>query len=368
MKKFYSLFAAFAASALCAAAGPDGYIAKVYEFMPAPGQFVHDIPEVGYVASAEEALAAASEQLVGSAGYGDGSGMVSLGGFGGYIVFGFGEPVENVAGEYDFKVFGNSFDGSNGSTAGNGASSEPGIVCVSVDANGNGLPDDEWYELAGSEYANPATRHKLTVTYTRPAQDAADIPWSASDGTSGVIPFLADAHPATSSYWPQWVDEREISFTGTCLPGNAKDESGNGTYWNFTPYAWGYADNLPDTEFVYDPELDNYVVAPNPKNPGFKIDWAVDADGRPVTLSKVDFIKVYTALNQQCGWLGESSTEVSGAQNLHAVSGLTAIESAAEGPVRFYDLQGRPLVQPEPGRVCVKVVGTKACKIVGATR
>ena len=30
-----------------------------------------------------------------------------------------------------------------------GGNSEPGIVLVSKDMNGNGLPDDEWYELAG---------------------------------------------------------------------------------------------------------------------------------------------------------------------------------------------------------------------------
>ena len=29
-----------------------------------------------------------------------------------------------------------------------GGSAEPGIVFVSKDVNGNGEPDDEWYELA----------------------------------------------------------------------------------------------------------------------------------------------------------------------------------------------------------------------------
>ena len=31
----------------------------------------------------------------------------------------------------------------------------------------------------------------------------------------------------------------------------------------------------------------------------------------------VDFIRVYTGVNQQCGWLGETSTELSRAEDLH---------------------------------------------------
>ena len=42
-----------------------------------------------------------------------------------------------------------------------GGSSEPGIVLVSKDTNGNGLADDEWYELAGSEYNSPATTKNI---------------------------------------------------------------------------------------------------------------------------------------------------------------------------------------------------------------
>ena len=50
-----------------------------------------------------------------------------------------------------------------------GESAEPGIVLVSKDTNGNGLEDDEWYELAGSEYNSPATTKNYTITYYRPS-------------------------------------------------------------------------------------------------------------------------------------------------------------------------------------------------------
>ena len=52
-------------------------------------------------------------------------------------------------------------------------------------------------------------------------------------------------------------------------------------------------------------------------NPGFKIDWAVDDRGRHVNLTHIDFIKVYNAVNQYCGWIGETSTEVAGGIDYH---------------------------------------------------
>ena len=50
----------------------------------------------------------------------------------------------------------------------------------------------------------------------------------------------------------------------------------------------------------------------------FNLDWAVDPVSRQsVQLSHADFFRVYTALNQVCGWLGETSSEVTGAEDLH---------------------------------------------------
>ena len=46
-------------------------------------------------------------------------------------------------------------------------------------------------------------------------------------------------------------------------------------------------------------------------------EWAVDADGNPVHLPCIDFVRVYTGVSQSCGWLGETSTELSRAEDLH---------------------------------------------------
>jgi hypothetical protein len=79
------------------------------------------------------------------------------------------------------------------------------------------------------------------------------------------------------------------------------DESGTGSYYVQYAYPWGYADNYPN----------------NDDRSNFNIEWAVDAEGNPVYLPAIHFVKVYTGVNQYCGWLGETSTEVMGAEDLH---------------------------------------------------
>ena len=92
-----------------------------------------------------------------------------------------------------------------------------------------------------------------------------------------------------------------MTFRGTKLPNTSIDMSGgNGNNWFQPFFGMGYVDNLP-----------------NGDEPGFMIDWAVDEDGNPVKLDHIDFIKVYSAQFDYCGWLGEVSTEVCGAEDLH---------------------------------------------------
>ena len=49
------------------------------------------------------------------------------------------------------------------------------------------------------------------------------------------------------------------------------------------------------------------------------IDWAVDANGNAVKLPGVDFVRIYTGVNQTNGILGENSTEVVRVVNTHSV-------------------------------------------------
>ena len=127
---------------------------KVFEYTPAPGQFINETKTGGFDGSQttpESAIAYATERM-------KEKNFVSLGGFGGYIVVGFDHSIDNT-GSYDFGIEGNSFSGS----------SEPGIVWVMQDKNGNGMPDETWYELAGSETGKSETIQNYAVTYYRPS-------------------------------------------------------------------------------------------------------------------------------------------------------------------------------------------------------
>ena len=317
------------------------YITKIYDFVPAPGQFINNTPYVEEPVSKDSILTLVAECICG---YEKSNGkvvvadaLISLGSFGGYVVFGFDHPVVNVVGEYDLQIFGNGFQAQGSSTA--GGSSEPGIVMVSRDVNGNGIPDDPWYELAGSEYYNPRTQHHFTITYYKPDEDKVPVPGTGSiidaeyiRWTCNSVDSLQEGYVSKNSfhrqsYWPQWVEGETLTFEGTKLPCNAANEgTGNTEYWVQRFYDWGYVDNRTDWSYGYtydDPA--GYETA----NKGFKLDWAVNDDGTPKELKKIDFVKVYCAVLQQCGWLGETSTEVCGAIDLHP----DAVAAAEPGDV-----------------------------------
>lgn len=251
---------------------------------------------------------------------GYGNTLVSLGAYGGYVTFAFDHTVMNVPGERDFQIFGNAFYGS-GNEEERAGSSEPGIVMVAFDRNQNGIPDDdEWYELAGSEYRRAETLKHYEIVYERPDpgkapvpdpdyeyySDTTYIPWSDNYGRTGYV--IKNIYH-DQSYWPRWIDRQELRFEGTCLPDNYYDASDNGTMFVQRAYDWGYADCHPNA-------LCNEEGYPLDS---FDIGWAVDRDGRPVVLPGADFIRVYTGVNQYCGWLGETSTEISRACDLHIV-------------------------------------------------
>lgn len=290
------------------------WITKVYEYCPAPGQFVNEMPQYEEGDTYADILQKCEESISGKNDV-----MISLGGYGGYVTFGFDHTVVNRPGKKDFRIWGNAFYELLNPDE-KGGSAEPGIVMVSYDVNMNGIPDDPWYELAGSEYHKPETIHNYTLTYRRPdpgkkpdpddsgyLTDVTYIPWTDSRGDSG---FMARNVFHTQDYWPRWTDSDTISFTGTLLAPNAVDTSGQGTYYVLYSYDWGYVDNHPN-DFA---DLNS-----------FDIDWAVDADGNQVSLPGVDFVRVYTGLNQQCGWLGETSTEICRGQDLHIPDPATII-------------------------------------------
>lgn len=281
------------------------YISNVFDFRPAVGQFINEIPEYATGNNAGDMVVKARQSLVGS-----NSTMVSLGGYGGYVVFGFDHTIPNLAGR-DFKILGNAFwaNQANQSRTGN---CEPGIILVAYDKNKNGKPDeDEWYEIAGSEYFKNTTIKNYSITYYKPDESKPAVPgtmpwqlntqyvqWQDNKGKSG---YKTKNSYHKQSYYPLWISEASYGFTGTKLADNYYDQNGAGNYWVGRSYDFGYADNAPN----------------NDDASNIDISWAVDKNGNYVKLPGIDFVKVYTGINQEAGWLGEVSTEVAGAYDLY---------------------------------------------------
>jgi len=261
-------------------------VTRIFEYSPAPGQFVNDMPKAIESDDAESMRKKAEEALI------DGS-MISLGGFGGYVVMGFDHTIVNREGA-DFVVLGNA--------ALNAA--EPGIIMVSYDANGNGDPDDKWFEIEGSQHSKEGTIKNYEIIYYKPEKEPTNpdepnyIRWTDNqDKTEG---YLSKNNHHQQPYFPIWQGE-SITFTGTLLESNMNDQSNDGSNWANPAYEFGYADNWPNTD----------------ERAQIDIDWAIDKDGNKVKLKGIDFVKVYTANRAEGGETGEVSTEVSGFTDLN---------------------------------------------------
>ncbi len=247
------------------------YLYKVYEYLPAMGQFVNVLPAYEEGDDAAAMCRKCEKALANNAG-----GMVTLGGWGGYITFGFDHPVENKEGR-DTQILGNAFYMTGSTEYG---SSEPGIVLVSVDANKNGQPDDTWYELKGSLYDDPKTDHAFSRTYTR-----------AGDTLQNEF--------HSQPYYPQWLTADAYTLKGAKITPQTVTISGQNVQ---RILEYGYVDNKPNKDV---------------EGTSFDISWAVDADGNAVTLSAIDFVRVYNASDEVLGATGELSTEITGAIDLH---------------------------------------------------
>lgn len=269
------------------------YISGVLEYRPAPGQFINEGPW---------GVPSSAGSLVGGV-----NGTLSLGAFGGYVVFRFEDPVENHPDNpfgVDFTIFGNPLPNW----------SEPGVVWVMPDENGNGEPDESWYELAGSDYWFSSSR-KARVEYEDPATvQAGDVPWEDDLGQRGFIRANSvhgqAYYPAADSF-PD-IPPGKYVLEGSLIEGLVDVE--HPPVIESLKRAFGYADNqargsgphtLPDNP--YTPEVENSG------GDAFDISWAVDAQGESVDLESILFVKVQTGILHEGSYLGEISTEITGA-------------------------------------------------------
>lgn len=309
------------AAALCCAAhthtAAQTQRVSVVEYHPAPGQLVNTLPYYEEGHTHDDMCRACEQQL-------DDGNLIHLGGWGGYVTVKFDHRIENRRGS-DFRIAGNAYYSDSDPAYGNatiGGSMEPGVVYVGV---GDRVEDCRWYQLAGSEYYT-GELHDFRMTYYRPEAESGEhemphstfdkyIRWECSwtdiDGARrDSTGWLCKNAWHSQSYWPLWDDAETMTFTGTRLPDNAVayDNGNGGFYWVLYRYAadaYGYADAATNDE--------DYST--------FDLDWAVDENGEPVSLQHCDFIRVASGVLQQCGWIGETSTEVGAFTDLHLLEG-----------------------------------------------
>jgi hypothetical protein len=252
------------------------------EFSPAPGQFVgkgntFSNPEIEDLPSlAEEDVRKLIEEYLNLTdkekeerfnNFDNDGTVFSLGGWGGYYILGFDHSVPNGEGK-DIEILGNFH------VAG---MTEAGVVWVSRDINGDGKPNEIWYQLKGSQ-ASPTKGYGMV--YFKP-KDAPSAFWLDTRGGSGKF-----------TYYPNGNDGYPYHITGSA-----------GTYVMFTG------------TLLEDSALNGYVDSGATT---FDLDDAVDAAGNKVDLEYIDFVKVQTGLNKEdTGGLGEYSTEAGIPKDLH---------------------------------------------------
>ncbi|KUJ62396.1 hypothetical protein AR687_08025 [Flavobacteriaceae bacterium CRH] len=244
------------------------YTAKaltLVDFLPAPAY------SIASYTTKEEALQKTQESL------NEGS-DVYLGTFGGYIVTAFDHTVVNAYGKRDFTV--------QMATGAATTKYSPVSIAVAYDANKNGIADEnEWYEIAGSEYHKATTVKNYEITYHKPdataspvtgtatwQYDTAYLPWTDNKNASGSITKTYTRR--RSNYYPAWVADT-YTLKGTKIAIPVKDVSdGAGTTYNVGTFDWGYGG-------IKDPSID--------------ISWAVDKEGKKVHLPGINFVKVYVS-------------------------------------------------------------------------
>lgn len=301
-----SLVVVFALLVLLTESTKAQYVADIIDYQPAPGQLINT--DLFGSPTAAQSIA------------GQPDGLVSLGAFGGFIVVRMDQTIANDPNNpfgVDFTIFGNPLPNW----------SEPGTVEVMKDENGNGIPDEEWFLLAGSDYYWNSTHKNYALTWFNSATPQnPDVLWVDQNQDSGYI--VANSTHSQNYYpdhliFPQ-IDPVQQQYSGQLIEG-ALDFSSDGIIRSYAR-GFGYADNqlrgnsnysMPDNP--YTPEIENSG------GDAMDISWARNSAGERVILDGIDFIRIKTAMNQNAGYLGEISTEIAGIADVQPNASLNGI-------------------------------------------
>ncbi|MDR3123427.1 MAG: hypothetical protein LBU16_06565 [Treponema sp.] len=222
-----------------------------FDYCPAPGELLGVQPPIDLsdFATEETVRQKSEDKLRGRdllAG-GDYDGW-SLGDCGGYVIFGFDHSVDRRPAGGELYIKGNAPD--------DGSEDEPGVVWVMQDSNGNGKPDDVWYELRGEAYSQNYNVHRYALTWFRPyiKGGVSHAGWADNRGRTGFH---------YSAAFPFSIKGASVTFVLSHLEYHDLD------------YSAGYVD-------IY--KCDTFNIAD-----------AAQADGSPIDLAYIDFVKAQSA-------------------------------------------------------------------------
>lgn len=294
---------------------------------------------------------------------------VSLGMAGGYVQFDMGDNrIENNANNkygIDFIVYGNAFKG-NPEAAGVQVSND-GVTWYTLAGSRHYMSDTKWNQnisyikiatanttIGGKSFAKAGIY--VSTDFAAPSSDnASDVDAAVALATWTGIPQLTGSTypktyttdtPAAAAWWPEYASNENYGNVwniGNAVNGVSWLRNGTAeviTYTGVTTveddmvvlnegataaptqaemtdvYQWGYADVRVNGS-QYGTVVNNpYAAAPSTDagagGDGFDLAWAVDANGNPVQLSSVRYVRVYSAVLFSAGVFGETSAEVCG--------------------------------------------------------
>lgn len=312
---------------------------------------------------------------------------VSLGMAGGYVQFDMGNNrIENNANNkygIDFIVYGNAFKG-NPEAAGVQVSND-GVNWYTLAGSRHYMSDTKWNQnisyikiatanttIGGKSFAKAGIY--VSTDFAAPSSDnASDVDAAVALATWTGIPQLTGSTypktyttdtPAAAAWWPEYASNENYGNVwniGNAVNGVSWLRNGTAeviTYTGVTTveddmvvlnegataaptqaemtdvYQWGYADVRVNGS-QYGTVVNNpYAAAPSTDagagGDGFDLSWAVKADGTPIALSSVRYVRVYSAVLFSAGAFGETSAEVCGLYVANAESSSVGTSANVE--------------------------------------